>query len=164
MHWTYGGIEVLRRFAGELETDADSTPFWEGLAEGEVRVQRCERCGTHRFPPGPFCLSCGSAELCYAQLTSTPRLFSWIVVTRSTHRSMPAPYAVAVVEYDEGVRIPGALHVAAGVRELTIDMPVSVTVESGERPFIAFHVTESQSALAPVGEATKREENTWPAA
>jgi len=57
---------------------------------------------------------------------------------------MPAPYAVAVVEYEEGVRLPGALRVHADVRKLNIGMPVKVTIETGRRPFIAFHAGESE--------------------
>jgi len=57
---------------------------------------------------------------------------------------MPAPYAVAVVEYEEGVRLPGALRVHADVRKLDIGMPVKITIETGRRPFIAVHVGEGE--------------------
>lgn len=164
MHWTYGGIDVLSRFAGELDTDHDSTPFWEGLSKGEIRAQRCDHCATYRFPPGPFCLNCGSAELRYVALTSTPRLFSWIIVTRSTHPSMPAPYVVAIVEYDEGVRIPGALQVDPDVHELRINMPVSATVVQGERPFVTFHISETTQERELGVANLKGEESTWPVA
>lgn len=144
MEWSYGKLETPSNFVGELETDPDSAPFWEGLAVGEIRVQHCNLCGTYRFPPGPFCLNCGSGRQVYVALNSTPRLFSWIVVNRSTHEDMPAPYAVAVVEYEEGVRLPGALRVHADVRKLDIGMPVKITIETGRRPFIAVHVGEGE--------------------
>ena len=144
MDWTYGPTNVLPSFAGSIEVDAESAPFWQGLAEGDIRVPRCENCSNYRFPPGPYCLSCGSSMQRFVTLTGRPRLFSWIVVNRSTHRSMPAPYVVAVLEYDEGVRLPAALHVPGGVDALTLGMPVVATVVQGDPPFIAGRVPSPQ--------------------
>ena len=31
--------------------DADTKPYWDGVAEGELRLQRCEDCGDGRFLP-----------------------------------------------------------------------------------------------------------------
>ena len=31
--------------------DADTTPHWDGIAEGELRLQRCEACGAAVFYP-----------------------------------------------------------------------------------------------------------------
>ena len=162
--WNYGAIALLSSFAAELDIDSDSAPFWVGLSAGEIRVQRCHQCGSYRFPPGPYCLSCGSSELVYSALTSIPRLFSWIVVNRSTHPSMPVPYAVAVVEYDEGVRIPGAMAVASETNELAIGMPVRVSIRRGDRPFIAFQIGNPASADHTEYGVPLREGATWPAA
>ena len=38
----------------------DTAFFWAGTAVGELRVQRCDGCGTLRHPPGPMCPSCGA--------------------------------------------------------------------------------------------------------
>ena len=32
-----------------------SPVFWEGIAEGEFRLQHCRDCGRDRFPPSSFC-------------------------------------------------------------------------------------------------------------
>ena len=28
----------------------DTEPFWDALSQGELRIQLCARCGTHRYP------------------------------------------------------------------------------------------------------------------
>jgi len=38
----------------------DTAFFWAGTAAGELRIQRCDDCGTLRHPPGPACPSCGT--------------------------------------------------------------------------------------------------------
>ncbi len=40
----------------------DTEFFWAGTAAGELRVQRCDGCGTLRHPPGPMCPSCGNHD------------------------------------------------------------------------------------------------------
>ena len=45
----------------------DTAFFWDGTAVGELRIQRCARCGALRHPPGPMCPACGEAS------TATPR-------------------------------------------------------------------------------------------
>ncbi|MCH7954080.1 MAG: hypothetical protein IIC25_09330, partial [Chloroflexi bacterium] len=32
-----------------------SQPFWDGLAAGELRLQRCDNCDTYVFYPRPYC-------------------------------------------------------------------------------------------------------------
>ena len=44
------------------EPDGLSAPYWAGLREGKLLVQRCKSCGTLRHPPGPVCPSCYSFE------------------------------------------------------------------------------------------------------
>ena len=40
----------------------DTAFFWEGTAAGELRIQRCAKCGVLRHPPGPMCPACGEAS------------------------------------------------------------------------------------------------------
>src|SRR4029077_2050336 len=40
----------------------DTAFFWDGTAVGELRIQRCAKCGALRHPPGPMCPACGEAS------------------------------------------------------------------------------------------------------
>ena len=90
-----------------IATDDDSAFFWDGLAGGELRVQRCEGCGRHRFPPMPSCPWCGATGFTIVTSTGAGTVYSWITV----HRSFDArwaddvPYTVAVVELPERCRV-----------------------------------------------------------
>jgi uncharacterized OB-fold protein len=129
MLWTYGALspDWSRSFAPDA--DPDSEPFWQHLAHGRVTAQRCATCGAWRFPPGPRCRRCQASTLEWTQLTSTPRLYSWIVVNRPTHAEMVVPYAVCIAEFPERVRIPGQLVVPAGTDELVLDTELEAIVD-----------------------------------
>lgn len=87
--------------------DADSEPFWRGLADGKILAPRCAGCDRFHFPPLPCCPYCGQSRLEWPQLDTRPVVYSWIVVRRATHAGIPVPYTVVLAEFAEGVRIPG---------------------------------------------------------
>jgi uncharacterized OB-fold protein len=105
--------------------------FYAHCAAGELRFQRCGACGTWRHPPRYRCAGCGSSEWSWERSTGRGRVFSWTV----THRAVdPAyedelPYAVVVVELDEGPRLVGNLRGGLTPGELRLDLPVEVEFE-----------------------------------
>jgi len=86
-----------------------SQPFWQGCREDRLLIQKCEACGTPRFPPGPMCHACGSERSQWSQASGHGRVYSWIVVRHPIPAEIYAndvPYVVALIELDEGVRMP----------------------------------------------------------
>lgn len=86
-----------------------STPFWEGCKAHELRLQRCTDCGTARFPPGPVCTSCRSANTEIIVSKGEASVYSWIVVRHPIPVEVygsQVPYVVALVDLDEGPRMP----------------------------------------------------------
>ena len=113
--------------------DAVSLPFWEGIAKGVLRVQRCGACGRHVFYPRAVCPYCASSELDWVDASGRGRIHSYTVV----HRAPPeyrdeVPYVVALVELDEGVRMMTRLIDVepAGMR---VDLPVEVAIQGDPR-------------------------------
>jgi uncharacterized OB-fold protein len=104
--------------------------FYAHCAAGELRFQRCTACATWRHPPRARCAACGSDAWEWALASGRGAVFSWTV----THRPLdPAfadevPYAVLVVEMEEGPRVVGNLRGLAP-SELTLGLPVSVVFE-----------------------------------
>src|SRR5438128_12182825 len=75
--------------------------FWDGTREGELRLQRCNACGKVYFPPRPFCPACAARDVAVFTASGKGRLYSYVI----HHRPVPGftpPYAIAVVELDEG--------------------------------------------------------------
>ncbi len=73
-------------------------------------VLRCEDCG--RLDPGPreLCAACASSRLLHHRVDGLGTLISWTVIRRAPTRfRAEAPYAIAVVDLDGGVRITGRL-------------------------------------------------------
>jgi uncharacterized OB-fold protein len=82
--------------------DRDSQPYWDGLARGELRLQRCDRCRALRWPARAICNRCRSFEHAWEGCDGAAHLVSWI----RTHQVFaPAlreavPYIVVQVALD----------------------------------------------------------------
>ncbi|MFI6507467.1 bifunctional MaoC family dehydratase N-terminal/OB-fold nucleic acid binding domain-containing protein [Streptosporangium sp. NPDC050855] len=104
----------------------DTAFFWEGVAAGELRIQRCADCGTLRHPPGPVCPSCRSTARTYVEASGEGEVYSHVVHHHPPVPGRETPFVVAVVELPEGVRIVGNVVDCAPSR-VGIGMPVRVT-------------------------------------
>lgn len=83
--------------------DRVTKPFWDGCAEGELRIQTCANCGARRFPPRPMCPRCQSLESTWPAVSGRGQVWSYVV----PHPPLlpvfqaVAPYNVVVVELEE---------------------------------------------------------------
>ena len=103
--------------------------FWDGTKAGELRLQRCASCGKVYFPPRSFCPTCASREIGVFAASGKGRLYSYVI----HHRPVPGftpPYAIAVVELDEGPRMMTNIVECSQTPEaLVLDMAVEVAFE-----------------------------------
>jgi uncharacterized protein len=104
----------------------DTEFFWEGVAKGELRIQKCAGCGELRHPPGPVCPSCRSADRTYVVAGGEGEVYSYVVHHHPPVPGRETPFVVAVVELPEGVRMVGNVTECAS-SEVGIGMPVRVT-------------------------------------
>ena len=104
--------------------------YYGFCARGELRFQRCDDCGAWRHPPRVLCAACASPRWSWQRSTGRGRVFTWTVVHQAMHPAFASdvPYAVVVVETDEGVRVAANLHDAAP-DVLRLDLPVEVEFE-----------------------------------
>jgi uncharacterized OB-fold protein len=106
--------------------DPISAPFWESCRRHELRLQRCRATGRFVFPPRPR--YAGDFE--WVKVSGRGRVLTF-VVTRPPF--LPAfahrvPFAIAVVELEEGPRIVGQV-LDCAVEDVRVDMPVEVCFE-----------------------------------
>lgn len=103
--------------------------FWDGAKQGELRLQQCNSCEKIYFPPRPFCPECGSRDVKVIKASGKARLYSYII----NHLPAPGfdgPFAVAVVELEEGPRMmSNILECEQTPEALQLDMPLEVTFE-----------------------------------
>jgi len=105
----------------------DTAFFWDGTAAGELRIQRCAKCGALRHPPGPMCPACGTpGDGGYAVAAGTGVVFSYVVHHHPPVPGKRLPMVAALVRLPEGVRMLGEM---PGVRpdQVRIGLPVRVT-------------------------------------
>lgn len=107
--------------------DSESTPFWDGMREHGLMLQRCASTGEHLFPPVTFCP--GSLEKPeWVQVSGKGTVFSWIVVRHPVPRDIYAdevPYVVALIALDEGCRMTGNI-VDCAPEDVRAGMPVEI--------------------------------------
>ena len=101
--------------------------FWNAAREGRLVLQQCRRCDHVYFPPRPFCSACNSRDVALREASGRARLHSYVI----SHRAAPgfdAPYAIAVVELEEGPRMmTNIVNVPQTPEALVLDMALRVT-------------------------------------
>jgi uncharacterized OB-fold protein len=106
------------------EPTPETKHFWDGTRAGEIRLQRCADCTKAYFPPRPFCPNCGSRQVEVFPASGRARLYSYVI----HHRPVPGftpPYAIAVVELEEGPRMMTNIVDCPQTPEaLVLDMPL----------------------------------------
>jgi len=108
----------------------DGAPYWAACREGRLEVQRCSRCEHLRFPPAVLCPKCLAEEHEWVPLSGRGKIYSFIIVHRPQHPAFfaDAPYNVAIVELEEGIRLHTNV-VDCTNEELRIDLSVEVVFE-----------------------------------
>jgi uncharacterized OB-fold protein len=79
-------------------------PFWDGLAQQELRLQRCDGCGYVRWPPSSVCPECLSREHTWVEVPAAGEIWSYVVYHRSFSAAFTedVPYTVVMVTLDAG--------------------------------------------------------------
>jgi uncharacterized OB-fold protein len=107
--------------------DEDGAPYWEACRQGRLTAQRCAACGHLRWPPSVLCPRCLALEHAWVTLSGRGTIYSFIVVHRPQHPAFfaDAPYNVAIVELEEGIRLHTNVLDCAN-EDLRIGLPVEV--------------------------------------
>ena len=82
--------------------------FYKFCTEKKLMGVRCAKCGKVTVPPRAICAHCRNTDLGWIELPSRGRLVTYTVI----HVAPPqfealAPYAIGIVEFAGGVRLPG---------------------------------------------------------
>ncbi|MBV1914038.1 MAG: Zn-ribbon domain-containing OB-fold protein [Pseudomonadales bacterium] len=103
--------------------------FWDGAQNSKLLLQRCDDCSNTYFPPRPFCPKCASRKVSIFEASGKGFLLSYVINTRPQPIS-DTPYAIAVVELDEGPRMMTNIVECEQTPEaLPLDMKLEVTFE-----------------------------------
>jgi uncharacterized OB-fold protein len=114
--------------------------FYDQLARGSLYFQRCDVCQTWRHPPRFRCGSCGSDRWSWQASSGNGLLHSWTVTHEALHPIFEdrVPYAVVVIELEEGPRLVSHLRGVA-LDALALDLPVQVALERVSEDYVLHH-------------------------
>lgn len=113
--------------------DPDSLAYWAGLRDGVLRLQQCAGCGTVNVYHQAYCRSCGGDKFALKDASGFGAVYSFSIVHRAPGPAFKedVPYAVALIELDEGPRLISSLidvdhkYVEIGMRVQLVCTPIS---------------------------------------
>jgi uncharacterized OB-fold protein len=81
--------------------------YWDSVKAHAMQMQQCDACHKFVFYPRNVCPHCGSRNLSWKPVSGKGKVYGFTI---SHQKGMPvfgaeAPYTVAVVELEEGVRM-----------------------------------------------------------
>ena len=86
--------------------DGDSRVYWEGIEQGELRIQRCDVCARTVFYPRSICPHCHANQLSWIVATGKGTIYTYTVAHQAYGAfASDAPFVIALVELAEGVRM-----------------------------------------------------------
>jgi len=92
------------------DPDAIEAPFYAAASRGELLYQLCPACEHVQFYPRGLCTECGTTPE-WATASGRGEVYTFTVI-RQTHSEAfknQVPYAVAMIELAEGVKMMGNL-------------------------------------------------------
>lgn len=112
-------------------SDPVAQPYWQGLAEGALNYQSCESCGHRWLPARAHCPHCLSDKIAWSPAQGRASLISWVVFHRAYHPAFSdqIPYAVAIVELEEGPRMFARLQGRGNLEAFKIGEPLRLKVK-----------------------------------
>ena len=117
--------------------DGLDRPHWEGLRSGEVRVQRCARCGHWIWAPQPICPRCHSFDLTWPAVEPAGTVYSWTRTWQpfTAELSGHLPFVVVLAELPAvgGRRLLGVLRDGDGA-DVRIGQPVRGEIDPAPSP------------------------------
>jgi uncharacterized protein len=122
---------TIDKIAPAPRMNADGAPYWAAAAEDRLVVKRCRSCAHVHFPPRHLCPECWSEDLEWIQSGGHGTVYSLTIMHRAPTPEFAGlvPYAVALVDLDEGPRMMANI-VGAGALDTCIGMRVVVEFEA----------------------------------
>lgn len=125
----YFSTPIARPEWGSADPDG---PYWEGLLEGKLLLQRCKSCATWQWGPEIICHACRSFDLAYMEVAAVGRIYSYQRVWHAVPPVNPdqVPYIIVLVELSDpdGLRVVGNL-VGDPLQAVEIGQPVEAVFE-----------------------------------
>ncbi len=118
-------------FIGGIKAMSEQAPFtieqfYKQILQGKLMGGKCKKCGKVHLPPRPLCDNCFSKEFEWVELPQKGKLLTYTVIhVAPTQFQGMAPYAVGIVQLENGLKIPGMIRGVAP-EQIKIGMPLTI--------------------------------------
>ena len=106
-----------------------STParYWREIPQRyRLEANKCNSCGKINFPPRLICSVCQSKDLEKTKLAEKGKVLTYTIIRVPPRQFVDqAPYAVGIVELDDGVKITGQI-VDCNFEDIKIGLNVKI--------------------------------------
>jgi uncharacterized OB-fold protein len=107
-----------------LNSYAEDTPFFTGLAQGKLMGSECKRCGYRFATPRAYCMECG-AETRWYELPLEGRVHTWTTCYFGSESFLKeTPFNLALIEFDGVNTLLLTRLVGLTEKEIKVGMPV----------------------------------------
>jgi len=123
---THEVVEVEEWAKPLPQIDNVNAEYWQAAREGRLLVQQCPACGHRQWYPRALCTECG-AEPDWLETAGRGTVHTFTVIRQQGTPAFKAelPYAVVMVDLEEGPRVFGAMP-GVDVARVAIGLPVEV--------------------------------------
>lgn len=99
--------------------------YWREIPQRyRLEAKKCKKCGTILFPPRLICPECQSREFEDIKLVDKGKVLTFTIIRVPPHQFVDqAPFAVGIVELDDGVKLTGQI-VDCNFEDIKIGMRV----------------------------------------
>jgi uncharacterized OB-fold protein len=103
--------------------------FYKFLSQQKLMAGRCLKCGKIHLPPRPMCDNCFSQDFEWLQISGKGKLVTYTVIHVAPQQfQVLAPYAVGIVELENGLKIPGMIQ---GTRQEHLKIGMELNLDFG---------------------------------
>jgi hypothetical protein len=87
--------------------DADSRDYWDGAAQGQLLIRRCQACQRAHWYPRPHCPYCQADGTVWERSKGGGAIYTYTVIRQNSSSAFRdwVPYAIGLVDLDEGARV-----------------------------------------------------------
>ena len=105
--------------------------FYNFIKERKLMGAKCNKCGELLVPPKPMCPECFSKDLSWKELPKNGKLLTYTIIHVSPKQFQAlTPYAVGIVELEEGAQLPGTIKgIALDKVKVGMDLTVDFDTE-----------------------------------
>ncbi|MEM3875108.1 MAG: Zn-ribbon domain-containing OB-fold protein [Candidatus Bathyarchaeia archaeon] len=107
--------------------------FYKNISQKKLLGGKCRKCGKIHLPPRPLCDKCLSTEFEWVELPKTGKLLTYTIIhVAPTQFQSMTPYAVGIIQLENGVKIPGMIK-NVPLDKIRVGMPLKMEFEEPQQ-------------------------------